>query len=134
MQIQELVKQAHDQARSKGWWTDDNGKEVDRNPLELQMLIVSEIAEACEEARKGRPAVYFNTPTGQVSMNDLGGSMNLSVGETLQKPEGELIELADAVIRIADYCGKRGWDLEQAIKSKLEFNQTRPARHGGKLY
>lgn len=44
-----------------------------------------------------------------------------------------MIELADAVIRILDYCAYRGWDLENAIKIKMEFNSTRPYRHGGEI-
>ena len=35
------------------------------------------------------------------------------------------VEMADAAIRIADYCGKFGYDLEGAIKEKLEYNRHR---------
>lgn len=35
------------------------------------------------------------------------------------------VELADAVIRIADLCGALGLDLGAAIAEKLEYNQTR---------
>lgn len=48
------------------------------------------------------------------------------------KPEGIPIELADCIIRILDYCGKEGIDIEEAIKIKHEYNLTRPYRHGGK--
>jgi hypothetical protein len=51
-----------------------------------------------------------------------------------RKPEGELVELADAVIRIADYCESKGWDLEKALQLKMNYNDTRPFRHGGKKY
>lgn len=44
----------------------------------------------------------------------------------------QLEELADAIIRIADFCGKKGWDLTVALEMKLAFNKTRPFRHGGK--
>lgn len=50
------------------------------------------------------------------------------------KCEGEAIELADTVIRIADYCASRGWDLEKAIKEKMKFNEQREYRHGNKLF
>lgn len=46
--------------------------------------------------------------------------------------ENQLKELADAVIRIADFCGKKGWDLTAMLEMKLEFNKMRPFRHGGK--
>jgi NTP pyrophosphatase (non-canonical NTP hydrolase) len=50
-----------------------------------------------------------------------------------KKPEGVPIELADCIIRILDYCGHAGIDIEQAIKIKHEYNKTRPHRHGGKV-
>lgn len=45
----------------------------------------------------------------------------------------QLEELADVIIRIADYCGYRQWDLAQALDVKLAHNKTRAFRHGGKL-
>ena len=128
MDLRDLVTEAHTAATEKGWW------EQPKSPLECHMLMVSELAEATEEARVGTPAVYFNTPTGQVGIEDLAGEMNLKVGEVEQKPEGELIELADTVIRIADYCGHKGWDLAKAINAKMSYNATRSHRHGGKKY
>lgn len=35
------------------------------------------------------------------------------------------VEMADAVIRICDYCGKKGYDLGGAILEKLKYNQNR---------
>jgi NTP pyrophosphatase (non-canonical NTP hydrolase) len=46
---------------------------------------------------------------------------------------GEIEELADAVIRIADYFGHKNWDLSQALAGKMAYNKKRPFRHGGKL-
>lgn len=45
----------------------------------------------------------------------------------------ELEELADVVIRIADYCGYKKWDLSEVVQKKLQFNKTRSYRHGGKI-
>jgi len=42
-------------------------------------------------------------------------------------------ELADALIRVFDLCGERGWNLERALTDKMAYNKTRPYRHGGKL-
>lgn len=107
--IKVISDKVHANALAKGWW--DNG---DRPPLEVHMLIVSEIAEATEEVRKGTSPLYFE-------------------GDT-NKPAGELIELADAMIRIMDYCAQKGWDLGNAIKLKHEYNLTREYRHGGKKF
>ena len=38
----------------------------------------------------------------------------------------------DVIIRIFDYCGYAGIDIDAAITQKHEFNKTRPYRHGGK--
>lgn len=48
------------------------------------------------------------------------------------KVDLQLEELADVIIRIADYCGHRQWDLNQALALKMAYNKTRAFRHGGK--
>lgn len=42
-------------------------------------------------------------------------------------------ELADCCIRIFDYCGARDIDLEKILLKKIEYNKTRPYRHGKKF-
>ena len=46
---------------------------------------------------------------------------------------GEEAELADVLIRIFHYAGKRGIDLGNAVALKHEFNITLPYRHGKKV-
>jgi hypothetical protein len=104
MTLNDLVKHAYENAKAKGW------HESERSALEMHMLIVSEIAEATESVRASKPAFYFDGT----------------------KPEGELIELADAIIRICDYVGSKGWDLDEAVNAKLSYNLTRSHRHGNK--
>ena len=108
--LNKLVDEIHETAKSKGWW------DKDRFPLEIHMLIVSEIAEATEEVRKNKEEfisyMYYE--------ND--------------KPVGEAVELVDAVIRILDYFGHKCWDFEKILKAKMDYNKTRPYRHGGKKY
>lgn len=41
-------------------------------------------------------------------------------------------ELADVIIRVLDYCGYAGIDIDAAISQKHEYNKSRPYRHGGK--
>jgi NTP pyrophosphatase (non-canonical NTP hydrolase) len=42
-------------------------------------------------------------------------------------------EMADIIIRVLDTAGFFGLDIGEAIRKKLEYNRTRPQRHGGKL-
>ena len=42
-------------------------------------------------------------------------------------------ELADCCIRIFDYCGARKINLEKALLKKIEYNKSRPYRHGKKF-
>lgn len=105
--LNKLAKAIHADNVAKGFY--DNP----RSPLELHMLIVSEIAEATEEARKDAPD-YYETDAG--------------------KPCGEAVEIADALIRILDYAAHRNWNLDQIVELKLAYNRTRPYRHGGKKF
>jgi NTP pyrophosphatase (non-canonical NTP hydrolase) len=42
-------------------------------------------------------------------------------------------ELADCCIRIFDYCGSRKINLEETLLKKIEYNKSRPYRHGKKF-
>jgi len=132
MNIQELVDESYKIAKDHGWW-----EKLDTNPLEKHMLMVSEISEATEEARAGTPPIYQWHKVG--SSGEPFAKMDMVTPHMREwdqsgKPEGELIELADCVIRIADYCGHKGWDLTNALQTKLSYNRTRPYKHGNKLF
>jgi len=92
-------------------------EEIERMVPEKLMLTVSEISEAMEGHRKGK------------------------ADDHLPHRSSLEVELADAVIRIADLAGALGLDLGGAIIEKLAYNQQRAdhtpearAAAGGKAY
>jgi len=44
--------------------------------------------------------------------------------------EKEKEELADIFIMICSKFGREGWDLEKAVRVKMDLNKTRPYKHG----
>ena len=49
-----------------------------------------------------------------------------------EKPEGFVVEIADAVIRLLDLSAGLGIDIDAHVCYKLEYNATRPYKHGKK--
>lgn len=42
-------------------------------------------------------------------------------------------EAADLLIRLLDYAGERGFDMDLAVDKKMKENEERPYRHGRKF-
>lgn len=100
-------REIHAYALAKGWWDKDN-----RTFGDICALFTTEISEAYEEWRAGHEVTEVRVEMG--------------------KPEGVPVELADVVIRILDYCGRKGIDLQAVMELKHRFNLTRAYRHGNK--
>lgn len=113
MRVNDLVREAYGNALAHGWWEDE-----DRSVGDCIALMHSELSEALEEYRNGHPITGFRLE------KDKHGN---------EKPEGIVIELADVVIRIANFCGRYGLDLATALSVKMEYNKLRPYKHGGKV-
>lgn len=120
--IEELVSRAYQHAKDKGF------HDVEQPASTNHMLMVTELAEATEEVRKDRPPIYAITHKSIITADVK------TIKERDLKPEGEAIELADVVLRICDYFGNKGWDLEEVLKLKMYYNGTRSRMHGGKKY
>jgi len=102
MGLNTLVEVCHRASVKSGWWHDiHTGESLERNVPELLCLIHSEISEAMEGYRK-----------------DL-------MDDKLPHRKAIEVELADAVIRIADLCGGLKLDLAGAIIEKMEYNAQR---------
>lgn len=99
--LNRLARECH--AANQHWWHHPaTGERLNRNKGELLMLIVSEVSECMEGERK-----------------DL-------MDDKLPHRKMAEVELADALIRIFDYAGAYGYDLDGAVAEKRAFNATRP--------
>lgn len=89
-------------AANEQWWRDPRtGEKIQRNKGELLMLMVSEISEAMEGERK-----------------------NL-MDDHLPHRKMVEVELADVLIRVFDYAGEYGFDLDGAVAEKRAYNARR---------
>ena len=117
--LNEWMQDVHRNAVEHGW------HEKDRPFSEYAALCHSEISEALEEDRAGKPMLYVFDEFGEVE-TDIAKFNG-------RKPEGVAVEMIDCIIRILDWCGRMGVDVEQIMQLKHEYNKSRPYRHG-KVY
>jgi hypothetical protein len=100
--INVLRDECYNASLKSGWHTDlETGELKDRNKGEMIALIHSEISEAMEGERKGL------------------------MDDHLPHRKMAEVELADAIIRIMDYCGRWGYDIGNAIIEKMDYNAKR---------
>lgn len=107
--LNELAQEIHAVSQGKGFWPES----TERNPGEVLMLIVTEVAEAMEAIRDGYP----------LDEMEYGGELR-------NKPIGVPSEMADIVIRVLDACAGWGIDIDTAVREKIDYNRTRDRLHG----
>ncbi len=100
MDLNELARTCHE-ANAKWWKNIETGERIERNKGELLCLIHSEISEAMEGERKGL------------------------MDDKLPHRRMAEVELVDAMIRIFDYAGAFGYDLQGAFEEKMAYNARR---------
>ncbi len=100
MNLNDYAEACH-QANIKWWQNIETGELLHRNKGELIALMHSELSEALEGERK-----------------DL-------MDDKLPHRKMAEVELADALIRIFDYAGGHGYDLQGAYEEKMAYNAQR---------
>lgn len=131
--LNELAREIHENAKAHGWY--------DPAPSFLEVIATfhSELSEALEEYREGKPPLYFDCceadahpclPSDKTDCLNFGNESACNYRG--RKPRGLAVELADAIMRILDTCAYMDIDIERVITLKHEYNKTREYRHGGK--
>lgn len=114
--LNDYAKACHE--ANKKWWQDPaTGEPIERDKLNLLFLVISEVAEAGEGVRKD------------------------CMDDHLPHRKMEEVELADTLIRIFDYAGGFGLDLQGAFEEKMAYNRNRAdhkhenrVKEGGKKF
>jgi NTP pyrophosphatase (non-canonical NTP hydrolase) len=127
-----LVEVCHGAAAKAGWWGE----------LEQTGNLPYDIAEARSSSRFGKALVAQKLCLVHSEISEaMEGHRKGLMDDKLPHRSMLEVELADAVIRIADLAGALDLDLGGAIAEKLAFNATRAdhkpenrALEGGKAY
>lgn len=115
MNWNEFAKEVHQVAVEHGFW--------EKRPRFAEMVVMfhSELSEAVEEYRKGRPMIYYGCAvTGVEVCNPESMSCPTSDDPCRcdyrgTKPEGIAVELADCILRILDTLAEAGVDIDSEI-------------------
>lgn len=119
-----LRDEAYENAKAHGF------HDVNHTVGDSMMLITTEIGEAFEAFREGAKPSEMKYE-GSETFESFAGAGRPSA-RRLHKPIGVPSELADIIIRVLDFSGEHGIDIERAVLEKMAYNKTRPFKHGNK--
>lgn len=105
MNLNEFAKEIHANACAHGWW--DEPRPFD----ELCALMISELSEALEEARAGRPMEYRVCDVDGEPCDHMKNCWHVGCILNASKPDGIAVEMADCAI---GYIAEGG-DLKKLI-------------------
>jgi len=100
----ELIKVSHEMAVEKGWWPEGEK----RPDTEVFANFHAELSEAWEEYRRGRMFPWHVSIDAASQDRVVYTYENVDSFPAGPKPEGFSVELADFLIRLADWCGSLG--------------------------
>jgi len=111
--LDSMVREVTALNREKGWYDED------RSVGDMVALLHAEVSEMLEAYRTNKFESWEVESTPGFPASPV-------------KPEGFKVEAADVFIRLLDMCARYDIDLWVEFRKKMDFNWTRPYRHGGK--
>ena len=132
--LNDLAKHCHNEAKQKGWY------DKERPVTELLMLTVCEISEAVEADRKQKHCEVSQDDFKRLVKNYMEQMEYSGVEAKPITVENSVFqnhikdtfqdEIADTMIRLLDLVGYMDIDIDFHIQKKLQYNQSRPQKHG----
>lgn len=157
--INDLQSELHKQSADAGWWKEHKPLDSEYDAFRISQLHFV-ISDALDVIRKGGmvdgDALLDNLrvvllqdsedleriPDDQIILGTKLALLHSEVSEAFgglttgdmdkhlpHRSEVE-VEMADALIRLLDFTGRQGFDLEATIKEKQEYNRTRADHQG----
>ena len=117
--LNELSKQLHQFQLDAGFDNPDITQRL--------MLVHTEISEAFEAFRKDR-FCQFTPGKNYIKPEQFKEDFEKQIKDTLED------EIADAIIRLLAFCGENNIKIEEHIKSKMQYNELRGFKYGGKKF
>ena len=136
--INNFVKDIHKNACDKGF------HDKIQTFAHLAMLVVTELSEAVEADRTNKRAMLekfyesTNRNIGKIRTDVSEKHQEYFIKESYNTAFEKYIrgtveeEIADTIIRLFDICGLLQIDIEEFIKIKMIYNQSRPPLHNKK--
>lgn len=100
----DLASIHHQHMVLKGFW------DSPRTDSELIVQIHGEVSEIWDALRHGNPP-----------------------DDKVPQFSGAEAEAADTILRLMDACHRRGWRVTEALVAKMQYNLSRPYKHGKKF-
>ena len=132
--IKVLMFRANENAKSKGFWEDyEYVKQIladDESDMSVQGRVQNMLAQGWFESTAEQAAlarVHSEVSEWLESVRHDGSDV---CDQHLPEFKSQEIEAADILIRVFDMCEHFGYRLADAVIAKMQFNESRPRKHG----